>query len=121
MKQTHNFLAERDIEFYKKIVPESLGAVDLLVWSDGTHMVGFSGTQGTELVMLFLDPDFIGRGYGHAILTWLIQHAGINRIDVNAQNDHAKRFYLKHGFTVATTDQLDGFGKPYPIDHLVKR
>lgn len=121
VKQTHTFLSGKDLEFYKGIIPENLKQVDLLLWFDDDQAVGFSGTQGQELVMLFLDPTFIGRKYGHEILTWLIDNVGITMIDVNTQNEHAKRFYLSHGFTVSSTDPIDGFGKPYPIDHLVNQ
>ena len=119
--QTHDFLSAHDLKFYKKTLPDNLDTVDLLLWFNDTQIVGFSGTQGEELVMLFLDPDFIGQKYGHDILTWLVHHANITMIDVNAQNKHAKKFYLDHGFTIASTDHFDGFGKPYPIDHLIKR
>lgn len=121
VKQTHDFLAPADFDFYQRIVPDNLASVNLLLWFDGEQPVGFSGTQEDELVMLFLVPTAIGHGYGHTILTWLIDHAGVTTIDVNAQNARAKRFYLQHGFAVASTDAVDGCGKPYPIDHLVKQ
>ncbi|MFS1203630.1 GNAT family N-acetyltransferase, partial [Enterococcus lactis] len=45
----------------------------------------------------------------------------IKRIDVNSQNKYAKHFYLSHGFEIESEEDLDGFGKPYPITHLVKK
>ncbi|GGC75447.1 GNAT family N-acetyltransferase [Enterococcus wangshanyuanii] len=121
VKATHHFLSEEDVDFYKKIIPESLASVDLSLWTDEERVVGFSGIDEDELVMLFLDPAFIGKGYGSKILTYLINNDGIKRIDVNTQNKQAKAFYLHHGFTIESEDERDGFGKPYPITHLIKK
>lgn len=120
VRHTHDFLAEEDIQFYKNVIPEYLENVDLVLWKDEQHIIGFSGTSEEELVMLFLDPIFIGKQYGSEILMELIASESIKRIDVNTQNEHAKRFYLNHGFEIESEDVVDGFGKPYPITHLVK-
>lgn len=120
VRATHRFLSEEDISFYKDIIPENLDYVTLYLWEDDGEIVGFSGISEDELVMLFLDPKFIGKGYGSKILVNLIKTEKIKRIDVNTQNDHAKTFYLNHGFEIESEDDLDGFGKPYPITHLIK-
>lgn len=120
-KETHHFLSEEDFNFYKEIIPENLDYVNLDLWEDNGNIVGFSGISEDELVMLFLDPAFIGKRYGSRILTELIKIENIKRIDVNTQNEHAKKFYLNHGFEVESEEELDGFGKPYPITHLIKK
>lgn len=120
VRHTHDFLAEEDIQFYKNVIPEYLENVDLVLWKDEQRIIGFSGTSEEELVMLFLEPIFIGKQYGSEILMELIASESIKRIDVNTQNEHAKRFYLNHGFEIESEDAVDGFGKPYPITHLVK-
>lgn len=120
VRHTHDFLDEEDIQFYKNVIPEYLENVDLVLWKDEQRIIGFSGTSEEELVMLFLDPIFIGKQYGSEILMELIASESIKRIDVNTQNEHAKRFYLNHGFEIESEDAVDGFGKPYPITHLVK-
>lgn len=120
VRHTHDFLAEEDIQFYKNVIPEYLENVDLVLWKDEQRIIGFSGTSEEELVMLFLDPIFIGKQYGSEILMELIASESIKRIDVNTQNEHAKRFYLNHGFEIESEDAVDGFGKPYPMTHLVK-
>jgi putative acetyltransferase len=119
-KATHNFLSKEDFDFYKEVIPQHLDYVDLSLWSDGQEIVGFSGISDSELVMLFLDPDFIGKRYGSYILTELMLKEGITKIDVNTQNEKAKTFYLNHGFEIVSEDLEDGFGKPYPITHLEK-
>lgn len=120
VRHTHDFLDEEDIQFYKNVIPEYLENVDLVLWKDEQRIIGFSGTSEEELVMLFLEPIFIGKQYGSEILMELIASESIKRIDVNTQNEHAKRFYLNHGFEIESEDAVDGFGKPYPITHLVK-
>lgn len=120
-KETHHFLSKEDFDFYKEVIPQHLDSVDLLLWYDEGNLIGFSGISDTELVMLFLDPDFIGKRYGSRILHWMMENKGINQIDVNSQNENAKSFYLKHGFEVSSEDEIDGFGKPYPITYLVKK
>jgi len=120
-KETHHFLSEEDFNFYKEIIPENLNYVNLDLWEDNKNIVGFSGVSEEELVMLFLDPAYIGKRYGSRILTELIKTDNIKKIDVNTQNEHAKKFYLNHGFEVESEEELDGFGKPYPITHLIKK
>lgn len=121
VRHTHDFLAEEDLQFYKNMIPEYLNNVTLYLWKDEQQVIGFSGTSEEELAMLFLDPDFIGKQYGHKILLDLIATESIKKIDVNTQNEHAKSFYLSHGFEVVSEDAVDGFGKPYPITHLIKK
>ena len=104
VKQTHDFLAEADFNFYKAIIPENLDEVKLYLWEDNGEIVGF-----------------IGKRYGSQILIELIETEDIKRIDVNSQNKYAKHFYLSHGFEIESEEDLDGFGKPYPITHLVKK
>ncbi|MGY3765568.1 GNAT family N-acetyltransferase [Vagococcus vulneris] len=119
-KKTHHFLSDEDFNFYKKIIPEHLDYVNLYLWEDNDEIIGFSGISEDELVMLFLDPDFIGKRYGSKILIELMEMENINKIDVNTQNEYAKNFYLNHGFEIESEDEVDGFGKPYPITHLIK-
>lgn len=67
---THDFLRPGDFAFYQALFPSFLGHVKLRLWSVDNQPIGFSGTSGDELVILFLDPTKIGAGYGHQILTW---------------------------------------------------
>ena len=120
VKKTHHFLSEADFKFYKEIIPEHLDSVILYLWEDNGVIIGFSGISEDELAMLFLDPNYIDKGYGGYILIELIETEHVKRIDVNTQNEYAKNFYLKYGFEIEFEDDHDGFGKPYPITHLVK-
>ncbi|MEG2254903.1 MAG: GNAT family N-acetyltransferase [Vagococcus sp.] len=121
VSQTHSFLTQEDQAFFKEHLPNYLNEVDVLLWKDGKDIIGFSGVTNDNLDMLFLDPDFIGKQYGSHILNWLVANKGVTRLDVNEQNEKAKEFYLQHGFVVASRSDTDGFGKNYPILHLVKQ
>ncbi|OJG67153.1 acetyltransferase, gnat family [Enterococcus moraviensis] len=95
--------------------------MDLNVWTDGEKTIGFSGVDGNKLEMLFLDPDFIGRGYGRQIITYLLEEKGIQYVDVNEQNQSAKLFYQVMGFEEYDRSEIDDAGREYPILHLKRR
>ena len=118
VRATHHFLKAADLQFYKKIIPENLVQVDLRLWQVADELIGFSGTHQTELVMLFLAPAFIGRGYGQQIINQLDCQQRLQTVTVNQQNTVAKRFYDKQGFVPISVAPVDGFGKPYPIMQL---
>ncbi|KRN75663.1 hypothetical protein IV73_GL000156 [Weissella kandleri] len=118
VKATHHFLSEEDKDFYQNIIPNFFEEVELMLWYDDEALIGFSGVDGQELVMLFLDPQFIGKHYGTRIIDWLKMNRNINSIDVNEQNENALKFYLKQGFEIDSRSEKDGFDKPYPILHL---
>ncbi|MBC1546063.1 GNAT family N-acetyltransferase [Listeria sp. FSL L7-1435] len=115
---THDFLTAEDRQFYKERIPGFLDQVELFLWFAGEEIVGFSGTSERELDMLFIDPAYTGQGFGSRILAWLMEEKRINQVDVNEQNENAKRFYFKNGFVVSSRSEVDGFGKSYPILHL---
>lgn len=68
-----------------------------------------------EIIGLYLDPKFIGDGYGKRAMDWIkgeIKSRGYDNISlwVLEENDHAKRFYEKSGF------KADGKNKPSGLD-----
>ncbi|MCE4949266.1 N-acetyltransferase [Staphylococcus hominis] len=48
--------------------------------------------------MLFIDPEDFNKSYGTIILQSLIQEDKIQYVDVNKDNQHALKFYIKNGF-----------------------
>lgn len=121
VKKTHDFLLEKDFERIKNELPNYFPYVDLNVWTDGEKTIGFSGVDGNKLEMLFLDPDFIGRGYGRQIITYLLEEKAIQYVDVNEQNQSAKLFYQVMGFEEYDRSEIDDAGREYPILHLKRR
>lgn len=120
VSETHDFLKEEDISFFKPLILNNyLNAVELrCIRGESGKIYGFSGVSEGNLEMLFVHPDQIGKGIGKALLSYAIEHQQVTKVDVNEQNPHAKEFYLKNGFMVVGRSELDGTGKPYPIVHM---
>ena len=120
VRETHDFLKEEDISFFKPLILNNyLNAVELrCIRGESGEIYGFSGVSEGNLEMLFVHPDQMGKGIGKALLSYAIEHQQVTKVDVNEQNPHAKEFYLKNGFMVVGRSELDGTGKPYPIVHM---
>ena len=57
-------------------------------------LVGFNGCNGTHLEMLFIDPLYINQGIGTFVIKKLTSSKGILSVDVNEQNESAKKMLL---------------------------
>ncbi|EJW15979.1 GNAT family N-acetyltransferase [Paenibacillus alvei] len=115
---THHFLKLEDKLEIREEIPLYFPHLDVRLWFVEGSFVGFSGTHQNHLEMLFLDPDKSGRGYGTQIIQLLIKEFGVNSVDVNKDNERAKMFYLKNGFSIVNESPTDSSGRPYPILHL---
>jgi GNAT superfamily N-acetyltransferase len=99
--------------------PEALVFSGLAVDEDRTRVavvdgriVGFATLLGLELDDLFVDPDWMRRGIGRALVLDAVAVAraqGLGRIEVTA-NDHALGFYENAGFVLDGTVELP-FGR----------
>jgi putative acetyltransferase len=121
VRATHDFLAEDDVETLKPLVAAEL-ASDAFAWSvlevDGPP-IGFLGFANDSIEALFIDPERRGQGAGSV----LVEHAqrlarGTLGVDVNEQNDAARRFYERCGFAVVGRSPTDSDGRPFPILHM---
>ncbi|KPN96330.1 GNAT family N-acetyltransferase [Lysinibacillus sp. ZYM-1] len=115
---THDFLKLEDLQAIKKEIPAYFPHLDVQLWYLDTAFIGFSAYHNHHLEMLFLDPREIGKGYGKQIIQQLIQNFDIQSVDVNKDNEQAKIFYLKNGFSIVSESPTDGQGRLYPILHL---
>jgi len=65
--------------------------------------------------MLFVDPDFHGRGIGRQ----LVEHVQSERpgliVEVNEDNPGAVAFYERLGFEITGRSDLDSEGNPHPL------
>ena len=116
VRATHTFLSDGEIRRLADVVPQAVREVPLLaVAYDGGTPAGFLGVAGEKLEMLFLAPEYRGRGLGRELLQRGVQAWGVRSLDVNEQNPQARGFYEHMGFRVTGRRETDGQGQPYPI------
>ena len=120
VRETHLFLTEADIEFFKPLVEQEIpGVADLACLRDGAgQVVGFIGAVEGKVEMLFIAPEWRGQGVGRRLLDHAVTVLGATKVDVNEQNGQARGFYQRMGFTVEGRSELDSLGKPYPLLHM---
>ena len=119
VRATHNFLPDAEIDNLKPLIlNEYFHFVLLHKYVQHGQIVGFIGTSSDNIEMLFIDPEFRGKGVGRVLTNFAVTELKIEKVDVNEQNLQAVGFYEKLGFKVIGRSELDGQGKPYPILHL---
>lgn len=120
VRNTHHFLTEENILYYKPLVRELyFPAVELFIIrnSEGA-IVAFMGLSDELVEMLFVHPNEQGKGYGKLLMEFALHTKQIYKVDVNEQNEEAHRFYYHLGFLVIDRDATDATGNPFPILHL---
>ncbi|MEF3303402.1 acetyltransferase [Paenibacillus sp. GYB003] len=121
VRGTHDFLSEDDIAFYYDIVKNgALRDVELWVERNGEGVpIGFIGLQDDKIEMLFVDPEYHGRGAGSRLIRHAESLKGSKlKVDVNEQNEKAYAFYVRQGFVKTGRSELDGSGRPFPLVHM---
>lgn len=119
--ETHNFLSNKDRISIKKELPSYFPKLDIYLWYKTDNLIGFSACNDKHLEMLFIDPFYSNQGLGTSILQQLILIKRIETVDVNEQNEIAKRFYCKNGFYISNRSEYDYQNRHYPLLHLKKR
>ena len=122
VRATHDFLRESDIIALRPLVADALASDSPSWWvlaSPAGRAIGFLGFANDTIEALFIDPDDLGKGGG----TLLVEHAqgladGPLCVDVNEQNEPARRFYESRGFVVLGRSPTDAHGRPFPILHM---
>jgi len=80
--------------------------------TDG-RIIGFAGFKGEVVTWLFVDPDCYRKGYGCALLSFILSRMGSTaRLNVGAGNAAAIKLYEKHGFRI--TNRFNGKYNGYP-------
>jgi putative acetyltransferase len=120
VRATHDFLTETDISELKPLILQQYFdavALHCVKNAEGT-ILGFSGVADGNLEMLFIAPQYRGKGIGTVLCQHAIQQQKVDKVDVNEQNPQALGFYLRQGFQVTGRSPLDGQGKAFPLLHL---
>jgi putative acetyltransferase len=120
VRATHDFMSEDNIQFFKPLIRnEALPSLELRCVRDDNHSsIGFIGVSNGKVEMLFVHPNYFGKGVGKRLLEYAVQHMKTSELDVNEQNPKALAFYKKMGFVVVGRSELDSTGKPFPILHM---
>jgi ribosomal protein S18 acetylase RimI-like enzyme len=76
-------------------------------------VVGFAGFKSDFITWLFVDPQHYRKGFGTALLTFILDRMGSSaRLNVGAGNAAAIGLYEKQGFGI--TKRFDGNHNGYP-------
>jgi putative acetyltransferase len=120
VRETHHFVSEADILFFRPLVQKWLPQMKELacVRDQSGAIAGFIAVNEGNVDMLFIAPAARGQGAGRQLLTHAITTYGARTLDVNEQNEQAVGFYLRMGFEVVGRSAVDGTGKSYPLLHL---
>ena len=116
VRATHHFLEENYRQRIKILLPSILSVVTLFVIrADQGRISGFLGVLDEKIEMLFIHPDYRGKGIGKALTEFAINGLFKRKVDVNEQNEQALGFYKHMGFMQTGRTETDSLGKPYPI------
>lgn len=120
VRATHNFLSNEEILEIKKYVPEALSGISHLIikTNEDENPIAFMEIENNKLEMLFIAPEYRGKGIGKKMLLYGIENYGVNDLAVNEDNPLAKGFYEHMGFKVYERHELDDQGKPYPVLYM---
>lgn len=113
---THDFLNPQDFISIKEIVKTiDFTAFEVYCMLHQDVVGGFIGVADRKIEMLFLSPDYFGRGLGKQLMEFAIHHLRAYKVDVNEQNLKATEFYKKFGFVTYERTEKDDQGNDYPL------
>ena len=125
VEATHAFLDADGVARIRGYVPQALAGVSRLAVAsagsgglEGEKPIGFMGVEGGRLEMLFLAPEWRGRGVGGRLLRHGMSRMGVTELTVNEQNPDAVGFYEHLGFRTFRRSEKDEQGGPYPILYM---
>lgn len=120
VRKTHDFISNTDIRNLRPLVCQGIRNVSVLaVAVDANDVIcGFMGTEKEKIEMLFIHPDFRGKGIGKKLVTYATTTLNTTLVDVNEQNPLAAGFYRHLGFRVISRSPQDSSENPFPILHL---
>ncbi len=116
VRATHHFLTEDDVQMFIPFVRMGLGGIKtLVVAAEGDKPIAFMGIEAGKIEMLFVSPDYFGKGVGRQLAGLAISQYEVQYVDVNEQNPQAIGFYEHIGFEMFERTECDDQGNPFPI------
>ncbi len=113
---THDFLKSTDFQSIKELVETiDFNAFEVYCLVQQNEVAGFLGVAEQKIEMLFLSPDYIGKGLGKKLLDFAINELKSDKVDVNEQNAKAVEFYKKSRFVTYERTDKDDQGNDYPL------
>ena len=103
-------LAQRPLPFFVERFGEQWPYVT--VAAEGDRVVGFSMVRHQHIDMLFVDPATQARGIGKALLV-AAEAAGARSLECFRNNQEARDFYEKHGWTFDHARRRSFCGEDY--------
>jgi len=117
---THHFLKPLDFRSIKEIVKTiDFNAFEVYCLVQNAEVAGFLGVAEQKVEMLFLSPNYFGKGLGKKLLDFAINELRVHKVDVNEQNTNAVDFYQKFGFKTYERTDKDDQGKDYPLLRMI--
>ena len=115
VRATHHFLNEAYIQRIKLMLFDIFDALQLFCIANDEKIAGIMGLSDDKVEMLFVLPEYCGRGIGRQLMEYAMHEKGIKKVDVNEQNEAATAFYKHLGYRVTGRTETDPLGKPHPI------
>lgn len=117
VKETHDFLSQKDYDIIRNKLPEYFSSVDLYVYKKAGCIIAFMGVVKDKIEMLFCHPEHFRQGIGSFMIQYAVRFLHIKYVDVNELNTKAVEFYQSQGFIVIGVQEHDDFG--YSLLHLM--
>jgi putative acetyltransferase len=117
---THTFVDADDLAYFADEVRAYLPTAELWVAVQDANIAGFMALTDANVDALFVEVTHHGQGVGRALIEHAASIAGALTVDVNEQNVGACAFYARMSFEQVGRDELDDYGKPYPVLHLAQ-
>jgi putative acetyltransferase len=119
VRATHHFLNDDDILEIKADVIRYLPCLRVYAYKNANgEMLGFIAIDKNKIEMLFVSPEYFGKGVGGALVDFALKDMHVNEVDVNEQNANAREFYEHMGFKVTARFDKDAQDRPFALLHM---
>ena len=87
---THHFLSQKDFLEIKALFQDyDFEILEMFCLVLENKVTGFIGIYQSKIEMLFLDPDYMGKGLGRKLIEFAVTKLGATSVDGNEQKTNA--------------------------------